>query len=313
MGRGLWITKGIFALGEGGTGRGLQYAGLRQRLLDRVEEDGDDQLRESTPEELVEEQAALKAVVQGERKAFHLDTAMHVVLDASGVHLRSVVPYTEELAQQVRGLGPVRSLIAASLQHWLFVPQWKEAFPGAQIYITPAACGECLRGKLGDLGADAIELVDGCGQISPDLDHLLFRGAPLNMNETVALHMPSRTLLCDDAFYGGYGPTCATSWFTRAWFKATKGGSFSSSRLPSYRTSRVHTHGDASALAASLTSVLAWEFDKIAYCHGHSVCTENAKEQFHAAWRVVLDEAALTAPQIEPVIAPTETQVRFSG
>lgn len=52
--------------------------------------------------------------------------------------LRSVVPFDEALAAQVRELGTVTSIVAASLQHWLFVPQWKEAFPDAIVYVTPA-------------------------------------------------------------------------------------------------------------------------------------------------------------------------------
>jgi hypothetical protein len=211
--------------------------------------------------------------------------------------LRSVVPFDEALAAQVRELGTVTSIVAASLQHWLFVPQWKEAFPDAIVYVTPACeYGEDLREKLGpDIGGDAVELRDvldgGAPQISESIEQHLFRGVPLNMNETIMFHRPSRSLIVDDAFYGGYSCSCSTSWFTRSWFKATKDGSFRSPTLPSYRTERVHTHGCTSELAESLDTMMdRWDFDQIVYAHGTSLCTENARGQFFDAWNRVVEE-----------------------
>ena len=301
VGTDLWMTKGYFNLGEGGTGKGLQYHGLRKRLLDRVHEDQDSQLGESTYGELVEEITALNAVQEGNHVPFELDTAMTIVRHGDNeIMLRSVVPFEEELAEEVRELGTVTSIVAASLQHWLFVPQWKEAFPNAVVFITPSALGEDLRDKLGaNIGENAVELCDvihGCAingtpQISESIEQYLFRGAPLNMNETIMFHRPSRSLIVDDAFYGGYSCSCTTSWFARSWFKATKDGSFRGASLPSYRTQRVHTHGCSSELAATLDTLSKqWDFEQIVYTHGESLCTENAKDQFFDAWGAVLAE-----------------------
>ena len=296
VGNNIWVAKGYFNLGEGGTGKGLQYDGLKARLLDRIATCPRAQQNESTAEELDEERKAISALQEGEHVPFVLDTAMFVIRhDDDQVAIRSVCPFDEQLADEVRSLGKVTSIVAASLQHWLFVPQWKAAFPDATVYITPAAIGEDLRAKLGELGDDAIELCDVTDrappQISTDIEQLLFRGAPLNMNETIFYHKPSRSLIVDDAFYGGYSACCPTSWFSRAWFKATKNGSFRSAELPIYRTSRVHTHGDTSALASDLEQVASWDIDQVLYTHGASVCTENAKAQFLSVWQVVLDEA----------------------
>lgn len=304
-GPGLWFCKGTFNLGEDGTGNGLQYPGLRNRLLDRVEADGASQLRESTEDELFEEREALAAVSAGKHVPFELDTAMTVIRhDSDQIMLRSVVPFTEALASEVRDLGRVTSLVVACLQHWLFVPEWKAAFPDATVYITPAALGEDLRDKLGSkIGGEAVELrdvIDGATpQISPDIEQLLFRGAPLNMNETIMFHRPSRTLIVDDAFYGGYSACCNTSWFQRSWFKATKNGSFRSATLPSYRTERVHTHGDVTALVDDLKSISQWDFDQIVYTHGQSLCNVDAKAAFLGAWEAVVEQAALKRAKAE--------------
>jgi hypothetical protein len=296
VGPNIWLTKGYFNLGEGGTGKGLQYSGLKDRLLDRIAACPGAQHTESTSEELSEERRAVSALQQGEHVPFVLDTAMFVIRHGDDqISIRSVCPFDQRLADEVSSLGTVTSIIAASLQHWLFVPQWKAAFPQATVYVTPAAFGEDLRVKLGDLGDEAVELcdvVDGAApQISTDVEQLLFRGAPLNANETIFFHKPSRSLLVDDAFYGGYSSCCHTSWFARTWFKATKNGSFRSAELPIYRTSRVHTHGDVAALASDLEQVASWDIQQVLYTHGASVCTTDAKNQFLGAWQVVLDEA----------------------
>ena len=297
VGQDIWLTKGYFNLGEGGTGRGLQYGGLKERLLERVNADPSAQHHESTSEELGEERQALADLQEGKNPAFVLDTAMFVIRhDSDKIMLRSVCPFDARLADDVRKLGEVTSIVAASLQHWLFVPQWKAAFPDATVYITPAALGEDLRTKLGDIGEAAIELRDvteqsPAAQISGDIEQLLFRGAPLNMNETLFYHKPSRSLIVDDAFYGGYSACCKTSWFARAWFKATKNGSFRSAELPIYRTSRVHTHGDVRLLAEDLERVAGWDFEQVLYTHGASVCATHAKSHFLNAWAAVLEEA----------------------
>ena len=297
VGTDIFMSKGTFNLGEGGTGKGLQYAGLRTRLLDRVSADEEAQRFESTPAELAEETSALNSVREGKHIPFELDSAMTVVRhDDDQLMLRSVVPFDEALAAEVRALGTVSSIVAASLQHWLFVPQWKEAFPDAVVYVTPAVYGEDLREKLGPkIGGDAVELRDvtsaDAPQISRCIEQHLFRGAPLNMNETLMFHRPSRSLIVDDAFYGGYSACCSTSWFTRSWFKATKDGSFRSSSLPSYRTERVHTHGSTAELALSLDTMMEqWDFDQIVYAHGSSLCRDNAKAQFFDVWNHVVDQ-----------------------
>ena len=62
-----------------------------------------------------------------------------------------------------------------------------------------------------------------------------FRGAPLNMNEFLLLHLPSKTLIASDGFYGGYGQAETPSWFCRVWFKLMKQESFRNMSLPIYR------------------------------------------------------------------------------
>ena len=72
----------------------------------------------------------------------------------------------------------------------------------------------------------------------------LLEGAPLSLNEMLFFHRPSGSLIASDSFYGGYAAGETPTWFTRFWFKLTKGGSFRGHRLPVYRTARAVSHGE---------------------------------------------------------------------
>ena len=71
--------------------------------------------------------------------------------------------------------------------------------------------------------------------LSPYLGVKQVRGAPLNMNEFLLFHSPSKTMIASDGFYGGYVPEETPSWFCRVWFKLMKQGSFRKMSLPVYR------------------------------------------------------------------------------
>ena len=81
VGTEIWMSKGYFNLGDCSPayGKGLQYPGLRNRLLDRLSADPAAQRNESTPEELAEETAAVQCVKEGEHVPFELDSAMTVI------------------------------------------------------------------------------------------------------------------------------------------------------------------------------------------------------------------------------------------
>ncbi|KAA0172630.1 hypothetical protein FNF27_05854 [Cafeteria roenbergensis] len=286
-GKGLWLLKGWFHLGEGQSS-GLTYSGLRARLLGLLDAkpwvlDAAADGQESTKEELAEEAEAVERLRAGEPAPFVLDTTMAIVLASTGVTdgdgapclvLISPAPATAAAQAAIRdialasGLEPDRAVgcvVAPNLQHWLFAEQWTALFPAATVMGAPSAMGESLQDKMPD--QEVLPLVDasaavGCEKrffhsICDELEGCLLEGAPQAMNEIVHFHGPTRTLIAADAAYTGYAAGAPAeqqpSWFGRLWFKLTKpAGSFRRPELPVYRTHRVVQTGSAAAVRESV-------------------------------------------------------------
>jgi hypothetical protein len=291
IGGGLVAVKAIFELGAGQK-EGLADVGLRKRLLQAL---GEEPLvhrmlqkqtvgQTSTDAELDEERNAVSNLLAGKALALPLDTTMTVVpLESGEVALVSLAPLTEELFTAVTELGEVHALVAPSLQHWTFLPEWAERLPQARVLVAPAALGEDLADKLPtELIARAEVLIDGSEQL-PGLEGRLLRGAPLNLNEVCFYHKASETLVVSDAFYGGYKST--STWFQRLWFKLTKGMKLDSSSLPVYRSERVHSHGSVAEAVACIDSMLDdWKFNKIVFAHGTVPLEHDCRNRFQNAW-----------------------------
>eukprot|EP00730_Choanoeca_flexa_P003981 TRINITY_DN11555_c5_g1_i1.p1 TRINITY_DN11555_c5_g1~~TRINITY_DN11555_c5_g1_i1.p1 ORF type:complete len:327 (+),score=40.70 TRINITY_DN11555_c5_g1_i1:1-981(+) len=298
---GIWCCRSHFSLGEN-QNEGLQWQGLKDRLLSLLpkglESSELQDASESNQAELKEEAAKLTSLLADKYEPFPLDTTMIIARTGNGkdVAIFSPVPYTEELNRTVSDLGPVKALVCPNLQHWLFIPQWAQAHPDATIYLAPPALGEDLAVKLSKHASACVPqpqdewvvLQEDGHQLGPDIDQQLLLGAPLNMNEVLFYHRPSRTLIAADGFYSGYRLEEQPTWFARLWFKVTK-GSFRAVKLPVYRTSRVSTHGDVAALRLCVDMLVQrWQFDRIVAAHGSQPFTghnhESAREAFKRCW-----------------------------
>ena len=108
-----------------------------------------------------------------------------------GLLLYSPVPIDDALAAALEAEGPVRHVVAPNLVHHLYAAAAKARFPDATLWAAPG-----LREKVG-MSADAI-----LSDAFPDdaITTLPLPSAP-NMNETVIVHHPSRSLVvCDLVF-----------------------------------------------------------------------------------------------------------------
>eukprot|EP00730_Choanoeca_flexa_P003982 TRINITY_DN11555_c5_g1_i5.p1 TRINITY_DN11555_c5_g1~~TRINITY_DN11555_c5_g1_i5.p1 ORF type:complete len:312 (+),score=24.57 TRINITY_DN11555_c5_g1_i5:1-936(+) len=229
---GIWCCRSHFSLGEN-QNEGLQWQGLKDRLLSLLpkglESSELQDASESNQAELKEEAAKLTSLLADKYEPFPLDTTMIIARTGNGkdVAIFSPVPYTEELNRTVSDLGPVKALVCPNLQHWLFIPQWAQAHPDATIYLAPPALGEDLAVKLSKHASACVPqpqdewvvLQEDGHQLGPDIDQQLLLGAPLNMNEVLFYHRPSRTLIAADGFYSGYRLEEQPTWFARLWFK----------------------------------------------------------------------------------------------
>jgi Domain of unknown function (DUF4336) len=124
---------------------------------------------------------------------FPYPTRMAVArLTDGGVWVWSPVALTDKLADEVQAIGPVRYIVSPNKIHHLFIREWADRWPDAQIYAPPG-----LARKKPELRFYA-ELGD---EPSPswaaDIDQVVFRGS-FAMEEVVFFHRTSRTAIIGD-------------------------------------------------------------------------------------------------------------------
>jgi Domain of unknown function (DUF4336) len=196
-------------------------------------------------------------------------------LSSGGLLLHSPVQPTPELQAEVDALGKVEFLVGPNRFHHLFIKPWMEAHPQAQAYAAPG-----LDKKRGDIAFRSV-LDDSAGMQwgwSPDVEHLLWRGAPM-MNEVVFFHPATRTLILTDTAHnlGGERP-----WWTRTVFRMLGGfGGFKTSLLDRM------VARDRVAVRATVEKILAWEFERVIVAHG-SVLDSGGREAMRRAYSWVL-------------------------
>lgn len=125
--------------------------------------------------------------------SFPYPTRMAVVCLSDGSSwVWSPVELTEELANAVDAVGPVRHIVSPNKIHHLFLKAWAERWPDATIYAPPG-----LAKRKPELRFDA-ELGDTADRAwAADIDQTIFRGS-LAMEEVVFFHRLSQTaIVCD--------------------------------------------------------------------------------------------------------------------
>lgn len=113
-------------------------------------------------------------------------------LSDGGVWIWSPVALTDELADAVDALGPVRHIVSPNKIHHLFLQAWHERWPEARIYAPPG-----LARRKPELHFDAELLDEPDPAWAKDIDQVIFRGS-MAMEEVVFFHRASRTaIVCD--------------------------------------------------------------------------------------------------------------------
>ena len=104
----------------------------------------------------------------------------------------SPVALTETLASAVEELGTVRYIVSPNKIHHLFLSQWIDRWPDADLFAPPG-----LTSKKPDLRVNA-ELGDEPDSgWAAEIDQVIFHGS-LAMEEVAFFHRPSRTaIICD--------------------------------------------------------------------------------------------------------------------
>jgi hypothetical protein len=184
-----------------------------------------------------------------------LGTRMSVVrLRDGSLFLHSPVRLDDRLRGELGQLGQVRHVVAPNRFHHLYIGDYRQAFPEAQLHAAPG-----LAEKRPDLRFDTVLTPDAPVPWEDELGQEFFAGLPV-MNEIVFCHRASRTLfLCDLAFH--FGPEAP--WLTRLCFRLVGAyGRFGPSVVEKLLVR------DRAAARESLERILAWDFDRVVVAHG---------------------------------------------
>lgn len=201
-----------------------------------------------------------------------------VRLPNGGLWVHSPLAARTELLAAVRGLGPVRHVVAPNAWHHLFIADWSREFPDAELWTSPG-----LAAKRPDLAAGrSLAELDGAEWRS-SLHAVSLSGAP-KLSETVFFHEPSRTLVCADLVFNIVEPKGIMLGLMLR-LAGTHG------RLALSRLIRSQIE-DKSAWTQSLDQVLELPIQQLVPGHGARV-TEDAHARLAEVLRPGLGTAAL--------------------
>lgn len=193
-------------------------------------------------------------------------------LKGDRLFVHSPIAPTPKLLKQTVALGEVCYLISPNKIHHLYLGDWGEIFPEAQVYASPG-----LMNKRPELSFDA-ELGDVPETGWRDeIDQLIFAGSRA-MDEVVFFHKTSRTLILADLI-----ENFDKGWFTgwRAIVARLIGIVAPNGKAP--LDFRLTFTGNKQAARKSLARIRAWQPEKIIIAHGKCF-TENAMVEIDRAF-----------------------------
>jgi hypothetical protein len=191
---------------------------------------------------------------------FRYPTRMAIIrLADAALFIWSPVALSEDLRASLLGLGDVRFIIAPNALHHLYLKQWQDAFPEAEVYAAPGLRERrrdiVFTGDLADTPAPA-----WAGQI----DQAIVRGN-LITSEVVFFHRASATALFTDLIQN----------FEPGWFKGWRALIARADRLVSAEPTAPHKFRlvfvDRAAARAAMRRIFAWPAEKVLMAHGRPI------------------------------------------
>jgi hypothetical protein len=169
----------------------------------------------------------------------------------------SPIHLSAELRDAIDALGIVRHIVAPNSLHHLFLPEWKQAYPGAVLYAPPG-----LREKRKDIAFDAD--ITASVPWASEIDHIAMSGNRIT-TEIVFFHRTSGTVLFTDLLQQ-IPPHMVRGW--RALVARLDKMTGSEPQVP-HKFRFAFT--DRAAGRAALRTILAWPVEKVVMAHGMPV------------------------------------------
>ena len=194
-----------------------------------------------------------------------------VRLDDGSLLLHSPAPPTDALAEELRGLGPVRWLVVPNCFHHLGTPAAAARFPDAQV-VGPASALKRNKALSFHLDIGDRRFVE---QV-PEFEALPLLGVPF-LDETVLYHRPTQSLLGADIVLC---PDAKDHWTIR--FAARILGFYEQVRVPYDVKSKIP---DKLAAASSIRAMLERPAKRLIVGHA-DVIEEGCRDLLARAWRM---------------------------
>ncbi|MBK2106149.1 DUF4336 domain-containing protein [Francisella philomiragia] len=190
-------------------------------------------------------------------------TRMTIIrLENNDLFIHSPIKPNNELIQEVSKLGNIKYLISPNKIHHLFLQDWIELYPNAEVYASPG-----LREKRKDINFTA-DLKDfPKAQWQNEIDQLIFKGSRV-MQEVVFFHKPSKTLILTDLIEN----------FDENYFTGFKGliAKLSGIVAPNGKTPidwRMSFFFGKKQARECFDRILAWQPERIIVAHGKNIET----------------------------------------
>lgn len=192
-----------------------------------------------------------------------------IQLHDKSLFLHSPLKFDQALFEELSKLGEIKYLVAPSLMHNLFIMDWKQHCPAAEV-LAPAMAKK--------VQADIVleQSIVALNQMFPgEISIIPVRGMPM-LQEYVFIHLPSKTLILTDLVFNFSDDVSGwTKFFMKAYGVYNKLG-------PSI-TIRAMVR-DKNAFRASIRQVASKPFDRIIMSHG-GVVEEDGNARFESAFR----------------------------
>ena len=206
-------------------------------------------------------------------------TRMTVIRMADGgLFIHSPTPIIESLRAEIDALGPVRHIVGPNRIHYWWVPEWRNAYPEAEVYLAPR-----IREQAGDrIDFAAREMNERTGYPwDGEIGTLPVEGD--FMTEVVFFHIASRTLILTDLIEN-FEPQKLSSLFMRL---ITRLGGVQAPDGQMPRDMRWTYRKQRAGVREAIETMIGWNPERIVIAHGRWFDTDGTDE-LRRAFRWVL-------------------------
>lgn len=203
-------------------------------------------------------------------------------LPDAALFVHSPTPLVAELAAEIARIGRPRWIVGPNRLHYWWIPEWRAAYPEAQIFLAPKVREQA--GSRIDFDCGLLDRRAGYpwdGQIAT----LPIAGG--YMTEVEFFHRPSRTLMLTDLIEN-FEPQKLTTFAMRF---LTRIGGVQSPDGSMPRDMRLSFSRQKAQLRAAIEEMIGWDPERVILAHGRWYDRQGGAE-LRRAFRWLLDKPA---------------------